>query len=211
MNPKNIKAPFLQPDDIEAEALRVRNKYPSLQKVPIDVMAFAEFDLGLEFDFASVRHLGQEAFLYPDLSGIWFDKASFKDPSQHNRLRFSAAHELGHYYLHDKIYNGANFKTVKQWAAFISGIPIAQYHWIERHADEFAGQFLIPSKELSIALDETVSDAEREGFFEQGKEEVLSFCCRPLSISFAVSFAAMQTRIRRSRFWPHKKVAKLSN
>jgi hypothetical protein len=211
LNPANIKAPFLKPDDIEAEALKVRNKYPSLAKVPIDVMGFAEFDLGLQFDFAPIRHLGQDAFLYPDLSGIWFDKASFKDHSQHNRLRFSAAHELGHLFLHSNIYNGANFKTIKQWAAFINEIPAAQYYWIESHADEFAGQFLIPSKELLITLNETVDDAEREGFFEQGKEHVLDFCCISLSKHFAVSFPAIQTRVRKSKFWPHPKVAQLPN
>jgi Zn-dependent peptidase ImmA (M78 family) len=103
------------------------------------------------------------------------------------------------------------FTTIKQWIAFINAIPILQYYWIERHADEFAGQLLMPTKELCVALDETVNDAERLGLFSLGLEEILEYCCRSMHNDFGVSFTAMQTRIRKSPCWPHPKVAKISN
>jgi Zn-dependent peptidase ImmA (M78 family) len=124
----------------------------------------------------------------------------------HQRLRFSAAHELGHLFLHKDVYGSLNFTTVKEWIRFINAIPILQYHWIERHADEFAGQILMPTHKLSAALDETMSDAEREGILGFGREEVLEFCCRAMHNDFDVSFQAMQTRIRKSQLWPHKKL-----
>jgi hypothetical protein len=209
LNPAKFKAPYLPPAQIEAEAERVRKEFPSLQKLPVDVLGFAEFDLGLEFDFAPIQQLGQDAFLYPDLSGIWFDKLAFTDPSQQNRLRFSAAHELGHYYLHKDIYGAVSFKSVDEWIAFIGALPASEYSWIESQANIFAGFFLIPSANLSVALDEAIKEAESEGYFNQGREEVLEFCSAAINVDFGVSRQSMQTRIRKSKFWPHPKVAKL--
>lgn len=211
MNLAKFKAPFLSKETIEAVTVDIRVKYESTRKIPVDILGFAEFDLGLEFDFAPIQQLKQDAFLYPDLTGIWFDKWAFKDPSQQHRLRFSAAHELGHLFLHKDIYGAVNFKTVKQWIAFINAIPAAEYYWIEKHADEFAGRFLIPTKDLSVALDEAVNDAEREGIFSQGSEGIMDFCCRALHGDFAVSRQAMETRIRKSSIWPHSKMAGISN
>jgi hypothetical protein len=210
VNPAKFKAPYLSKEEIEASATQIRSQYKSAQKIPIDILAFAEFDLGLEFDFAPIQQLKQDAFLRPDLTGIWFDGTVFKEASLQRRLRFSVAHELAHLFLHKDIYGSINFGTVKQWIAFINAIPAAEYYWIEWQADEFAGRFLMPTKDLSAALDEAVADAEREGFFIQGKEEVLDFCCRALHGHFGISRQAMQTRIRKSGLWPHPKVAKLS-
>jgi hypothetical protein len=209
VNPSRFKAPFISKADIEKTAEEIRKKYPSTQSVPVDVLGFAEFDLHLEFDFAPIRQLRQDAFLRPDLSGIWFDPVVFKDPSSQRRLRFSAAHELAHLFLHKDIYGKLNFRTVKQWVAFINDIPAAEYSWIEWQADEFAGHFLIPTAVLAPVLDEAVNDAQREGFFEQGPQEVFDFCCRAIHDHFGVSRQAMQTRISKSKLWPHKDLPKL--
>lgn len=198
-----FKAPYWPKEAIEKEVVGIRAKYPSIQHIPIDVLAFAEFDLGLEFDFAALQQLKQEAFLRPDLSGIWFDEVAFRQPALFHRLRFSAAHELGHYFLHRDIYRGVEFSTVEDWIEFIDKIPPDQYQWIERQADEFAGRFLIPTPDLSKAIDEAVVNAEQEGFFGQGQEEVLEFCARVVHRDFRVSQAAMERRIRKSEFWPH--------
>ena len=202
MNPSKFKAPFLQKGDIETKAQAIRANYPSTRAIPVNVLAFAEFDLGLEFDFAPIQQLRQDAFLRPDLTGIWFDPIAFKEPSLQSRLRFSTAHELAHLFLHKDIYGALNFRTVKQWIRFIDNIPAKEYHWIEWQADEFAGRFLIPTERLQPVLREAINNAESEGFFEQGPEEALDACCRATHAAFGVSFSAMQTRIRKSGFWP---------
>ena len=204
MDASRIKADFLSVADIEREVEKVREKYPSVRRIPVDVLGFAEFDLGLDFDFASIQQIGQEAFLRPDRTGIWFDTQAFKEPALQHRLRFSAAHELGHYFLHERIYGALNFTTVKQWMNFVTDIPVKEYHWIEWQADEFAGQLLIPTFELEPTLKETIVDAASEGFFELGEESVMDFCCRSLQGHFNSSRQALQTRIRKSKFWPPK-------
>jgi len=198
VDPSRFKAPFLSKTDIETTVGTIRREHKSIQTIPVDVIGFAEFDLGLEFELAAIQQLNQEAFLRPDLTGIWFDKVAFREQSLQHRLRFSTAHELGHLFLHRDIYGALRFTTVKQWVAFMDAIPVSEYYWIEWQADEFAGHFLMPTDALAIALDEAVADAELEGFFNQGPEEVLDFCCRALRGHFGVSRQALQTRIRKS-------------
>jgi hypothetical protein len=77
VNPAKFKAPFLSKEEIEASATQVRRQYKSAQKIPIDILGFAEFDLGLEFDFAPIQQLKQDAFLRPDLTGTRIRKSEF--------------------------------------------------------------------------------------------------------------------------------------
>jgi hypothetical protein len=210
VNPSKFKAPFLTNQDILAHVDGLREKHPVCRTAPFDILAFSEFDLGLQPYFADIRQSNQDAILLPDLSGIVFDGWVYKQTHLYQRLRFSAAHELGHLFLHDGVYGSLDFTTIKQWIAFINSIPAVEYYWIERHADEFAGQLLMPTNQLVAGLNESIDDAEREGIFSLGAEDVLEFCCRAMHNEFGVSFPAMQTRIRKSGLWPHPKI-KISN
>jgi len=201
VNAKKFKAPFIAAKEIESETGRLRKEFVALQSIPVDVLGFAEFDLELDFEFAHIKQLGQEAFLRPDLTGIWFDTVAFTDADYKPRLRFSAAHELGHFFLHKEVYGSLGFTTVEQWRRFVDGIPLREYNWIEWQADEFAGRLLIPTERLGAALAGAVEDAKREGFFDQGKDEALSACARALHKDFGVSRSAMEIRIRKSGLW----------
>ncbi len=46
-----------------------------------------------------------------------------------NRLRFTIAHEIGHFILHEKVHEGVQFSTVEEWAEFM---PIAWQHFCRR-------------------------------------------------------------------------------
>lgn len=210
MNPENFKAAYISKEEIEKVASEIRNKYLSTHRIPVEVLSFAEFDLNLEFEFAHIQHLGYDAFLRPDLTGIWFDREVFKNQSFQRRLRFTTAHELAHLFLHKGIYEKLTFLSVEKWIKFIGDVPLLQYQRIEWQADEFAGRFLMPTKELSRALDQTMEDLEREGFLTEEEERVLELCCQSMHSDFGVSFPAMQTRLRKSTLWPHPKLSKAS-
>lgn len=111
--------------------------------------------------------------------------------------------------MHKKIYGSLKFGSIEDWITFIEGIPADEYSKIEWQADKFAGRFLIPTVNLETALNEVIGDAEKEGYFPLGQEAVLEFCARAIHQDFGVSWSAMQTRIRRSIFWPHQRIAGL--
>ncbi len=205
IKPDRFKAEWLSKADIGKVVETVRSANPICQKLPIDILGFAEHDLGLEFDFAPIRHLGQDAFLRPDLTGIVFDNSTFVGDNL-PRLRFSVAHELGHFYLHKAIYGKLHFGNVKQWLDFIDAIPYSEYQHIEWQADEFAGQLLMPINSIRKALDEAVDAAAKEGYLPLGEDAVLEFCCKAIHADFGVSRQATATRLKRADLWPHPKV-----
>ena len=202
INPKNFRADWLSKTEIGQKIVVLRKQFKVLQRIPIEVLVFAEHDLKLEFEFASIKAIDQEALLRPDFTGIVFDNSAF-DANNYHRLRFSVAHELGHYYLHKNIYGKLDFKNPAQWLNFVDEIPRDQYNRIEWQADEFAGQLLIPKEALSPALDETMRDAKEEGYFHLGASAVLDFCCRAMHGDFGVSRQAMETRLHSAELWPH--------
>jgi len=199
INPQRFKAIWKTPDEISAAVEDIRRKYDILQQHPINILAFAEFDLNFAFRFAPIRRLGQDACLLTDLSGIVFDTDDFKAEQYGNRLRFSVAHELGHFFLHDYIYRQVDFKRIEEWLDFINKIPSEEWAKVEWQADEFAGQLLVPLEKLVKCMEELMIDAEREGYTKLGDDAVWDFLCRGLAPEFGVSQAAIQTRLRRTK------------
>jgi hypothetical protein len=210
-NPKSFRAPWITPEEIASVIKAIQKEFPICAQIPVNVLGFAEHDLKLEFHFKPISHLGQDAFLLRDFSGIVFDEGSFCDPASSKRLNFSVAHELGHFYMHRDVYGNCKFSSIDQWLDFVEKVSPPEYQKIEWQADEFAGQLLMPAPILAKALDETISDAEKEGYFPLGQDAVFEFCCRAMNRDFGVSQQAMQTRLRRSKLWPHPRAPKNPN
>ena len=83
-----------------------------------------------------------------DLTGIVVDHDFYMNEKFANRIRFSFAHELGHYFHHKEYYSRAGFVSAKDWKNFIINIPESEYRNFEWQANEFAGRLLVPHAEL---------------------------------------------------------------
>jgi Zn-dependent peptidase ImmA (M78 family) len=73
------------------------------------------------------------------------------NPAHHsNRQRFTIAHELGHYFLHEHLLEHVdqNFRVAWRKANAQSGV-----NWSEVEANRFAAELLIPTKFLMHDLD----------------------------------------------------------
>ncbi len=107
MEPQNFRAPFIAPSDICRVADEFRNKFWPSKKIPIDVLLVAEFELGLEI--RPISKLKEEADVDALLLGDWqtivVDQNQYMDDRYTNRLRYSVAHELGHYVLHRDVFS----------------------------------------------------------------------------------------------------------
>jgi Zn-dependent peptidase ImmA (M78 family) len=96
--------------------------------LPIDVFTLAEIDLKLDivpFDDLFQKY-DCDAALMLDFSGIYVDAEAYvlweKGPLwKQKRLRFSVAHELGHYVLHREIAKKVTFKDLKSFAMWTRG------------------------------------------------------------------------------------------
>jgi Zn-dependent peptidase ImmA (M78 family) len=113
----------------------------------VDVFSLTELRLGLNvipFDDLFAKY-DSDAAITQDFTGIYVDTEAYvfweKGPVwKQNRLRFSVAHELGHYILHREVARRARFESFDDFAHWTRSHGGQKYN-LEQAANEFAVQF----------------------------------------------------------------------
>ena len=213
--------PRMRYNTIKAKADEVRANY-NITGVNFDIYEFIEYDLKLEVrpvpdlsvyldtgalisssdDSSSITSLESEdsdieAFITNDLTTIFVDQRQYDGDSQ-SRLRFSIAHEIGHFFLHKKIIldNQPNYRS------FFNNLSDEEYDMIERQANEFAGRLLVPKDLLVEEVSRYVNIMEK---FTEGSVEITaqgkSHLCKYISEIFNVSPKVIEIRLDKEGLW----------
>jgi len=206
MDAQHFKAPYLRRTDIWKQADELRERLLPQATLPVPVLDLAEFDLELELvPKTNLRRAGDiDALLLGDLKTVVVDRDAFMDPRAENRLRFSVAHEIGHLILHGELYRKLRHPDVDAWRQFIKNIPEREYGWLESHAYEFAGRFLVPPRPLKESFSDAIEIARNAGFTEwdASGETALGFIANHICRRFGVSADVISRRLRIEEFWP---------
>jgi hypothetical protein len=206
MEPQNFKAPFIAPEDIWRVADDFRNHVWPSKRIPIDVLLVVEFDLGLEI--RPISRLKEDndidALLLGDWKTIVVDQNQYMDDRYTNRLRYSIAHELGHYVLHKEIFGQIPQGSLEEWIAFMRDMPEKEYSFLEYHANEFAGRFLVPLDPLRQELEAAIKIAEQCGMPRNQllNEAQMQYLAKPISRKFEVSSSVIERRLPKEKLWP---------
>jgi len=194
-------------EDLWIIAEEKRFEYWPEAKLPVDILNIVEIKLKLDVIpvHGLYSDLDTDAWLQRDLKTIVVDNDSYEKTKFENRLRFSLAHELGHYFLHAKLYPTLTFDTVEEWKDFMENIPDAEYSNFEYQANEFAGRFLVPREPLQLDIEKalaSLSDNHLMHLLEKNPDAVLSGMAPRLCRPFGVSEEVIQRRLQRERLWP---------
>ena len=205
IDPKAFKAPFIDKNECWREADNFRAQYWPSGVIPVDVLAIAEFDLDLEI--RTIPRLKEDADIDALLLGDWktliVDQQQYQDDRYLNRLRFSIAHELGHYVLHKAVYEQIPRGSPEEWIFFMRHIPDKEYSFIDYHANEFAGRLLVPVEDLNWAFEEVLLETEKNGLPRNRLTDAfLEYLYAPLADRFAVSPGVIEQRLLREKLWP---------
>ena len=140
----------------------VREKYWPEATLPINVEEIVEFRLKLIIDpkHNLFSEIDMDAYLKRDLSGIVVDYDFYMNEKFFNRMRFSFAHELGHFFLHKYIFSLFDFESPAEWRNFILNVPDKEYSGFEWQANEFAGRLLVPFSKLKNEFDKALKIIE---------------------------------------------------
>ena len=205
-DPGKFKAPFNPKERIWQEADRLRAAYPAGRELPVKILDLAEFDLGLELiPVEGLREqLDIDALLMGNLKSILVDKRAFINPRLEYRLRFSVAHEIGHFVLHRDIYGALKHASAVEWFDYISAIPEVVYGWVEWQAYEFAGRLLVPPDALREAFQAAIKSAEAAGYTDwlAADETAADYIATRIAPQFGVSVEVISKRIRVEKLWP---------
>ena len=180
------------------------------EKVPLDLLTFVELELGLNIEPLDdlSRDFSADAALIGDFSGFYLDRAIYDrldiaSRSQLNRLRFSLAHELGHYVLHQERYQNSGVsdsESLKEGLNHHSG----DKREIEQEANEFAGRLLVPIEVLSSLFEKLAQglDAIYGPHGWQNWNDLREKTCEHLSQKFGLHTQGISTRLHREGLWP---------
>jgi hypothetical protein len=183
-----------------------RQEYWPEDILPVDTTKIIELRLKLEVEprFDLLPTLDMDAYLKTDLSGIVVDHDCYMQDRFANRLRFSMAHELGHYFLHREVYSTLSLNSPEEWKEFILNVPEPEYEAFECQANEFGGRFLAPYNKLKSAVTESIEMIRNSGMEHLLSDEdmVLAGISPFLRRIFGVSEQVIEIRVRRERLWP---------
>lgn len=204
-DPRAFKAPFIDQRQCWNAADNFRQQYWPSGAIPVDVLAIAEFDLDLEI--RTITRLKEDADVDALLLGDWktliVDQQQYLDDRYLNRLRFSIAHELGHYVLHKAVFQQIPRASSAEWICFMQKMPDKEYSFIEYQAYEFAGRLLVPFGDLKEEFERILTQTEQGGLSRNRLTDAhLSYLCNPLCKRFAVSTDVIERRLNREKLWP---------
>lgn len=142
----------------EAEA--VRGQYWPQQTIPVDIDHIIEFGIKLKvIPLDNLRNdLDIYGFLSNDRTAIFVDNGMMVLQKFEAALRFTMAHELGHFFLHRDFYRQNRVSSARDWMTLLSHVDNADLRSYEDQADEFAGRLLIPLNRLLAELASITQD-----------------------------------------------------
>ncbi len=198
-----FEPPILSYDDVRDYAEEFLAEYHSDGSVPTPIEEIVEFDFGMHvIPIPGLKdEVGVDAFLASDLESISVDEnviMHFKV-----RYRFSLAHELGHHWIHDSLYQSTDIRTVSDWKAVQKEIG-DRYFFFEYQANSFAGLILVSPAALKARFTRRVEEAKTKGL---GAGDLLRHPLRHrlvegLAGDFEVSDQTMTIRLEKDGLLP---------
>ena len=205
----NIKCRFLLKNEIWNRADELVKAHWSYGETPVDIEHIVESKMGLEIiPLSGLSDIcGIDAYLKSDFSGIVIDNSRYNDERYDSRLRFSIAHELGHYILHEYLYsdNNLNIGEPREYYNFITNFPEKEYRSFEYQANQFAGRLLVPRERLVTEVNNISSMLEENNglhLLSVNPDYVLERATPLLCKPFGVSEDVIRRRVEEEELWP---------
>lgn len=205
----DFKCPYIDKKEIWTVAEQFRGSYCKENELPIDIEKLIEKELGLNIEpkHGLLSKYDIDAYLRFDLTGVVVDYVRYMDERFANRLRFSLAHELGHFFLHQDTYKKFGITDLDEWKSFMNQLSERQYSFFEFQANEFAGRVLVPKEALRIELEKCLALLKDNGLGDllvQDPAMTLNHISTTLCKAFGVSHYVVEKRIEREGLWAPK-------
>lgn len=196
MKKNDTHPPAWKYEEIKREAEKFLSKVHPEKTIPIPIEEIVEFELGIKV--ITIPNLKRDFNIDGFINSI-FDTITVDDYVFDNyvpRARFTIAHELGHFVLHEEIYSKCDFEGLKGYIKFQRSIPSKDLYWLDVQANTFAGCFLVPSVRLKKEFDIARRKAglPKKDLVEQGMPFL-----EDLPDKFGVSSDVLRIQIRKEK------------
>lgn len=193
-----LRAPNLSDDDIRQKAENFLNKYNSVGNIPVPIEAIVE--INLEINTIAISGLQNilpiDGFITNDFKSIYVDEDMYK--KNNSRYVFTLAHEIGHMFLHQNLYNSLVITSMEEYLDYLQKMSSNQYNLIEYQADIFAGFILVPPAQLEVRFNKARAKLKKEKYDVTdlyNKEMALKAIARSFQDKFIVSDGTIKNRL----------------
>ena len=205
----DFECPYIPKEQIWQKAEDFSARFWPEDTLPVDMEKIVERRMNLTIEPKHDLHseLDIDAYLKLDLTGIIVDHNCYMNEKFSNRLRFSLAHEIGHFFLHKDIYSSFSIEDPSAWKEFTMNISDRQYGFFEYQANEFAGRALVPRERLIEEMELCIQQVQKMGLIKLVTKDpaaVLSIISSTLCKPFGVSDQVIERRVEREGIWPPK-------
>lgn len=163
MDYSKIKIKPLSNLQIREAADRVRTEFWG-DKIPVDIEHILEIKLKISVIpvLGLRKQISFDSFISSDWKNVYVDNESYMSDNYYRRIRFSLAHELGHRFLHKKLFESLEIESLADYYRFYSEVPNDQYRFLEDQANKFAGYLLIPHEIMEKHRDKLLLEARKK-------------------------------------------------
>jgi Zn-dependent peptidase ImmA (M78 family) len=204
---QNFRCPYDSKEKIWQLAEDFRATWWPENTIPVDMETIVEKRIKLSIEPHPNLFMDHDidAFLKSDATGIVVDLNHYMEERFRKRMRFSYAHEIGHYQLHRGLYADLEITTIDDWRLFISSVPDREYRFVEWQANEFAGRLLVPRNMLVEQIGSVKTTLAKNGRIDLLKRDpgmVLESVSTYIAKPFDVSAEVIKIRVERESLWP---------
>jgi len=192
MKYKNITVPFVGNSYIKNKADQFRSKFWG-KNIPVEIEEIVEIKLKIKIIPIPnlMAQCGVDAQITSDFTAIYVDQKNYENDT--NRFRFSLAHEIGHYVLHEQFYRDLNISNFADATAFITEIDEEEYSHLEVQANKFGNYLLLPREELAKIRQNVLKEIGKKHDLANIDEKTLnSYLAGYISPQFLVSSGATE-------------------
>jgi len=209
LEPSKFRCKWIDKSELWSIADDVRKTHWPEGTLPIDIEKIVAFRLKLRPEpihglFSSIDI---DAYLNIGLRAIFVDYDFYMNEKYANRMRFSFAHELGHFFLHKEVFAAFDLVDTAAWKNFILNVPENEYSNFEWQANEFAGRLLVPHSDLVLAIEQAANIIKEKNlinYLGNDPDAVLSGISPSICKPFGVSADVIKRRVEREGLWPPK-------
>lgn len=167
---------------------------------PYDLDLLIEKELGFDpIPSNYIRKLGIDALL------LYKPKQVLYDPSVYppDRIRFSLAHEIGHFVLHKEVLETVHFEDEVAYFGFMDSIPKYIFNDYEQQADSFAAHLLMPNNKVvnavsKLPLEDIVLKLKNEyNYYTPDFNLMANYLAIGLAKEFEVTELAMAIKLKK--------------
>lgn len=200
MDYSQLKISPLTIREIREAADAIRVKFWG-KKIPVDVECILE--VGLKITIIPLpglqNQISFDSFISSDWKNVYVDRDRYMSDKYYRRIRFSLAHELGHFVLHREIFKSLRIASLEDYYRFYQDAPEDQYRFLEDQANKFAGCLLMPQEILNQHWEKYLAEARKKliGTALENKEiDLVGYIAGDLSEIFNVSAQAMEIGLK---------------